>query len=228
MTSRRPGRFAVVTEGPSDYLVLRAVIRKVFPGAEVVPVHPEVPLAAYPEYHRAAGTGGRGTGWRGVKAWCEDYGDTLRLFMRAVVGDEYDALGIHIDASMADKVGAERPCPPARATTDQLRRVVIRDWLGLREMPGFLAFATPSKSTDAWVVAALRIPVQDLECDKAVERLLWQKKHLRMKDGRVLKPRSKYESLAAHVANELALVRKLCTESDRFITDIGRLTPLAP
>ena len=226
MSSRRPARLAIVTEGTSDFLVLRAVIRKAIPDAEVVPVHPEVPLGAYPEYHRAVGTAGRGTGWRGVKAWCEDYRETLQFFMRAVVGDEYDALVIHVDASMADKVGAERQCPPARATTDALRDVVLRDWLRHPDAPWFLAFATPSKSTDAWVVAALRIPARDLECEKGVEAMLCRRRYLRRKDGRVVKPRSRYEPLANRVAKHLALVRKRCTEADRFLSDLGKLIAL--
>ena len=63
-----PLRFAVVTEGPGDFLVLSAAIKALLPGADVVPIHPEVPVAAWPEYARVKSSA-LGTGWRGVRAW---------------------------------------------------------------------------------------------------------------------------------------------------------------
>src|SRR5258706_279899 len=130
--TERALRFAIVTEGPSDYLVLRSVINKILPEAEVVPVQPEVPIAPYPEYRAALGGSSRGAGWLGVRAWCMDYaGSDLELFMKAVVGQEFDGLIVHADASMAGNVGIENSCPPASATTDPLRRIITADWLRL-------------------------------------------------------------------------------------------------
>ncbi len=220
MNGQRPVRFAVVTEGPSDLLVLRAVVQKLVPDAVVVPVHPEVPLSAYPEYGAARGGAGRGSGWRGVKAWCQDYGATLELFMTAVVGEEYDALVIHVDASMADKIGAERDCPPARSTTDALRGAVTTGWLARDVLPATVILATPSKSTDAWVVSALPRPPANIECDKAIENELVRRRHLRRRDGEVKKTRKAYEPLARKVADRWSDVRRHCTEAQRFGAEV--------
>jgi hypothetical protein len=224
MNGRRPLRFAVVTEGPSDLLVLRAVIEKLAPDAAVVPVHPEVPLNAYPEYRAARGGADRGTGWKGVRAWCQEFGPTLELFMAAVVGEEYDALVVHVDASMADKVGAENACPPARATTDALRRVITLTWLGREELPASVILATPSKSTDAWVVATLTNPPVNLECDKGIEGELVRRRLLRRRDGEVKKPRTRYERLARGVADHWTVVQRHCSEANRFGIEVLAFT----
>jgi hypothetical protein len=218
-------RLAVVTEGPSDYLVLRSVIETILPGAEVVPVHPEVPVAAYPEYRQALGGAFRGSGWLGVRAWCTEYSGErdLELFLSAVVGDKYDGLVVHVDASMASNVDIDQPCPPPSATTSPLRKVVIEKWLGLASTPAFLVLVTPSKTIDAWVVAALEPTHPNLECDFAVENVLVRLHKLRTSDGRVKKPRDRYEQLAAMVGIQIAQVRKRCSEAERFAADVELL-----
>ena len=55
-------RLAIVSEGPSDYLVLRSVIEKLLPGVEVLPIHPDLPVVPYPEYAAAVGSAHRGSG----------------------------------------------------------------------------------------------------------------------------------------------------------------------
>lgn len=92
----------------------------------------------------------------GVKAWCAEYsGEDLELFLQADLGQEYDGLIVHLDASMAWNLEIDEPCPPASATTEPLRRVIVEDWLQLTSQPSFLVLATPSKTTDARVVAAI-------------------------------------------------------------------------
>jgi hypothetical protein len=142
------------------------------------------------------------------------------------VGDEYDALVVHVDAAMADKVDAERPCPPPRATTDELRRVISQDWLRRHPLPRFVVVTTPSKTTDTWAVAALGIRTLNLECDKGAEALLVAGKRLRRRFGQVKKPRRAYEALAHKVADQWTQVRKVCTEARRFEDGVRSLRPL--
>jgi hypothetical protein len=225
VTSSPVLRLAIVSEGPSDYLVLRSVIERILPRAEVVPIHPEVPVAAYPEYEAAFGGASRGSGWLGVKAWCTDYsGEDLELFLDAVVGQEYDGLIVHVDASMARNLGINELCPPASATTELLRKVIVEDWLRLSSPPSFLVLATPSKSTDAWVVAVLEPNHSNLECDFAVENVLVRLHKLRTSGGQVKKSRDRYEVLARAVGVKISQVRRSCSEADRFANEIGRLS----
>jgi len=215
-------RVAVVTEGPSDYLLLRALIESLGPpGIDVVPVHPEQPLAAYPEFAAARGGARRGAGWRGVEAWCREFGSDLELFMRGVVDQEYDILVIHLDASMAANIDCEHPCPPATTTTDCIRDVVLRRWLGLAlPHPRFLVIATPSKTTDTWVLAVREPTWPDIECSHALEVELARRRILRRKNGQVKKPRAVYERLADEVAARIDVLRGCCGEAERFVSSI--------
>ena len=213
-------RLAVVTEGTSDFFVIRAMVEALLPDAEITPIHPEVPLAAYPEYAAARGQAQLGAGWRGVRAWCREYGADLELLLQADTLRPYDALIIHVDAAMADKVDRERPCPPARDTTDGLRQVIVKDWLGQPVTPRFLVLATPSKVTDAWAVAAIVPDHPDIECDVGVRGVLVRRRLLRARSGGI---RQRYEALATKIAKNLATVRRVCTEADRFVSDVAAL-----
>jgi len=81
----------------------------------------------------------------------------------------HDILVIHIDADVAGKsyhesgttpdsgdrlLPCELDCPPASATVDALREVLL-SWLGETQIPPRTVLCVPSKSTEAWVVAAL-------------------------------------------------------------------------
>src|SRR5262249_30177491 len=47
-----------------------------------------------------------------------------------------------------------RPCPPARPTCDEVRRLILQ-WLGHLSEHENLVLCVPSDATDAWVLAAL-------------------------------------------------------------------------
>jgi hypothetical protein len=197
--------------------VIKAVVEALLDDVEVTPIHPEVPLAAYPEYEAAVGQGYLGTGWRGVRAWCQEYGQELELLLTADIVRPYDALIIHVDAAMADKVDREQPCPPARATTDGLRALIVQDWLGQEVVPAFLLLATPSKMTDAWAVAAVAPTQPNIECDPAIRNVLVARHLLPRRSGGI---RKRYTVLARRIGTNLAQVRRLCTEADRFTSHV--------
>jgi hypothetical protein len=203
----------VVAEGPSDLLLLEALILALLPDAHITPIQPDVTLSAH-----------RGAGWRGVQAWCEEFGSSLATFMRAVVGDELDRLVIHCDCSMSQNVGARRDCPPARDTADALRAVLLGSWLGLGAQPDWLVFATPSECSDTWIVAALVPPYApgEIECisAEATENVLVARGHLRAKEGKVQKAAGRYVPLVEQLITQLATVRERCTEAERFCIEL--------
>ena len=69
-----------------------------------------------------------------------------------VAGNSYSSAGIRRPPHQ--DLPCEQDCPPADYTTDALRTVVLR-WLGLRRSVPQLVLCTPSKSTEAWVIAAV-------------------------------------------------------------------------
>jgi len=158
-----PLRIALVAEGPTDRIVIEAVLRAVLDDRTFVlkQLQPEGSLA-FGEF---------GGGWTGVYRWCKQAAKRGRgrLARDGLLFENYDLLILHVDADVAgmsygdnaitpqDSDGAlpcERPCPPATATTDALRAVLL-SWCGESAPPPRTVTCMPSKSTEAWVVTAL-------------------------------------------------------------------------
>ncbi len=201
-------RVGIVAEGKSDCLALEELLRAIHPDIDFLRLRPDMTLAS-----------GSPHGWRGVKAWCQQEGKRLETLLAGVTGLPIHLLVIHVDCSMAHNVGALLPCPPARATADVLREVVVRDWLDRASLPEFVVLATPSRTTDTWVVAALDPPYsgkEPLECDDLAERELVRRRLLRLRDGEVKKPDARYRPLVEMMVKDLARVCTLCTEATRF------------
>lgn len=206
-------KIGVVSEGPTDFLVLKAVIGELL-GEQPVEfrrIHPdEIMISPF------------GNGWRGVQRWCQEYGPTLESFMRDIPSDMLDLLVVHVDGSVAGEqdISVAKPCPPPRPTADALREVISRDWLQRPSLPSFVVLATPMVDTETWVVSAVAPPGKTIcECDPKVWRTLVELKRLRTKDGKLKKSQVEYRPLAEAVGKELARVRTTCTEAERFCED---------
>jgi len=171
-------RIALVGEGVTDFEVLKAGIDSMLNGRsfDLKLLQPEESLA----FTAAGAAGSLGGGWRGVYKWC------LQAALRGdgvLSGDplfiSYDLLIIHLDADVASEnsegdipdlagmLPCERPCPPAGATTEALRTVIL-SWLGEAQAPPRTVLCTPSKSTESWVMAAL------FPADKEMNRKGWE------------------------------------------------------
>ena len=83
-----------VVEGPTDRLVLQAVLDQLIPGQ-----HRYLPLQPTPTL------GETGSGWKGVRRWCRETwqreGVTLNAILSGATGPALDLLVIHVDASIA-------------------------------------------------------------------------------------------------------------------------------
>jgi hypothetical protein len=113
------------------------------------------------------------------------------------------------------------PCPPAQATTDRLRRVML-GWVGEATTPDRTVLCTPSKSIDAWVVAALfpndpAVLDGNLECRQPENRFGQQPI-----ESRVYKSVSHYDSHTDSLREAWPTVTEICTEAGRFSDDFRR------
>lgn len=85
-----------VVEGPTDRLVLQAILDRLLPGE-----HRYLPLQP------PATFGERGTGWKGVRRWCRETwqrsGSDLDRLLAGDTGPALDLLVIHVDADIADE-----------------------------------------------------------------------------------------------------------------------------
>jgi hypothetical protein len=199
-----PLRVALVAEGPTDRIVIEAALRAMLPDRPFVlrQLQPEGSLAF----------GELGGGWTGVYRWCRQAAarGRGRLADDALLFENYHLLLLHVDADVAGKrysdgsvtpqsgdeaLPCERPCPPASATTNALRSVLL-SWCGEAAVPARTVICMPSKSTEAWVVAAL-FP-HDLAMKRGIECFPDPQSRLgqQPKSRRIRKRQADYQGIA--------------------------------
>jgi hypothetical protein len=137
-------------------------------------------------------------------------------------------LVIHLDADVAAEhdVDCAQPCPPAAASADALRAVLL-GWAGEPEAPPKVVLAVPSWNTEAWFWAALYPddPLTTggaLECARDLAARLTRKpeKLTRHKEGSVKKTPAAYNQHAPRLTARWAEVRRACGEAERFSVDL--------
>lgn len=188
-----PLRIALVAEGITDYEILDAAIEFMLDGRSYVLtlLQPEGSIA----FTGGGNAGPFGGGWKGVYRWCiqavQRSGGKLSddpLFLGQ------DLLLLHLDADVAGEdpsnstidsipelagiLPCEQPCPSPSATTDSLRKIIL-SWVGEIQTPPKTVLCTPSKSTEAWVMAAFfpndkEMAKQGWECHPKPENRLGQ------------------------------------------------------
>jgi hypothetical protein len=179
-------RIALVAEGPTDGVVIGAALRS------MMKERPFVLQQIFPE--GSVGFGELGSGWVGVYRWCHQSAGRGggRLRDDALVFQNYDLLLMHLDADVAGatydqgsispgpndgRLPCERDCPPPSDTTNALR-ALLWSWCGEEAAPERAVICMPSKSTEAWVIAALfpgdGAMAEDIECYPNPERRLGQ------------------------------------------------------
>ena len=161
-----PIRIAVAVEGPTDAIVLQAILKALLRNIEfqLQTLQPEGSVA-----FGSAPFGRTGAGWAGVYRWSRqavvEGGGSVS---GASVVLNHDMLIVQVDADVAgetyangnirnaphDDLPCEAPCPPPDRTTNALRGVIL-NWLGERECPQRIVLCTPSKSIEAWELAAV-------------------------------------------------------------------------
>ena len=232
-----PLRVAVAVEGPTDAIVLEAILSALLPNAEFVfqTLQPEGSLA-----FDTSSSGGTGVGWAGVYRWCRQSvsegggsvsGSSAMLY--------HDMLIVQVDADVAGKtyssggirnaphndLPCEKPCPPPSKTTDVLRKVVL-NWLGESNTPPQVVLSTPSKNIEAWVLAAVwpdnnLVRRNDWECRRNPEDQLRALPRAR----RFEKRQDDYRDKQKEIENGWPDVAARLTEAGRFETEFLAVIP---
>jgi hypothetical protein len=234
-----PLRVALVAEGPTDKAVIGAAIRNILGDA------PFILRQLQPEESVAFLVPANGAGWGGVYRWCQK---ALTRSNGAIQTDilflTYSLLILHLDADVATENYANAginhsvnnlpcagQCPPASVTTNALRAVLL-NWIGQVAVPPKILLCTPSMNTEAWVLCALYpgdpvVKGGTLECLGQPENRL-QAKPMR---GRLVTRGKKlleaYKARANEITEAWPRVRHICTEAERFSTDLENEMPKA-
>ncbi len=228
---------AVAVEGPTDAIVLEAILNALLPNTEFVPqrLQPEESRA-----FDAASSSGTGVGWAGVYRWCRQ---SVSEGGGSVSGSSallhHDVLIVQVDADVASKtyssggirnaprndLPCEQPCPPPCSTTDALRAVVLT-WLGESDTPNQVVLSTPSKNIEAWVIAAVwpdnnLVQRDDWECRRNPEDQLRALPRAR----RFEKSQDHYRDKQKELENGWQAVSARLTEAERFETEFLAAIP---
>lgn len=224
-----PLRIAAVVEGPTDAIALEAIVKATLPDGtefELQTLQPEGSVA-----FGAASFGRTGAGWGGVFRWCRQATDEGGGSVSgSSVLSHHDLLVVHVDADVAgetyaraniqdaprDDLPCDEPCPPAEDTTNALQTVVL-NWLGEPACPPRIVLCTPSKSIEAWVLAAIwpenRLVQQaDWECRPNPEAQLSALPRRR----RITKRQEDYRGIAPVLTEAWLTVSERLTEAQRF------------
>ena len=213
-----------VVEGPTDAIVLEAILTALLPSMDFQL------QTLQPDESDAFG----GTGWAGVYRWSRK---SAREGGGSVSGSSalssHDLLIVHVDADVAGKtytsgnildapcedLPCEEPCPPPENTTNALRAVVLNS-LGEQECPPRTVLCTPSKSIEAWVLAAVcpenrLVRQDDWECHLNPEGQL-----ATLPKGQRFKKRPKdYRRKERELEKAWPCVSARLTEAKRFETE---------
>lgn len=225
-----PLRIALVAEGPTDRIVLESALTSMLAGRSFIlkQLQPEESIPF----------GEIGTGWVGIYRWCKQ---VVARSNGALRGDilyfSYDILILQLDADVAEKsyddgsiqeniqdLPCVQECPPPTATTNRLRNVLLR-WAGENETPPKTVLCSPSKSMEAWVVAAL-LPNdvamrQGIECFNNPEARLSQQPA----DQRFQKRKQDYQDRLEQLTTAWPRLVETLEEPARFQRDLLAMIP---
>ena len=217
----------VVCEGDTDITIIQAIIASVIESDPIVTqIQPEKALFAGSDY------GELGSGWHGVRNWCQQQVEIFGCLTKCISADPLRtdaALIIHVDADVAGEkeINCEKPCPPASDTVDELRKVVLNWCLEKGNLvPDRVVLCIPSKSIEAWVLAALhprcRFVNSTLESRKNPEALLVGKsdKLVHKKSNRYKKNTAAYKDIADSLTAAWQDVCNKCSQAARFTNEL--------
>lgn len=230
-------RIALVVEGPTDAIVLKAALSAFLDNSFI---------ATTLEPSDVFGVTRQG--WRGVYDWCRQVATvpSPSLLLNPVMA-EFTLTIIHLDADVAEKSYASAgittprvedlpcayPCPPATDTVNALR-TVVQGWLHPMECSAACLVCIPSKCIESWIVAAIYAQADpdirnDLECADQLMAYLSTKPNRSRLVRKREKPTGKkywqkitnrYFSMSRSITDNWDTVKKYCDQAAAFQTHV--------
>lgn len=224
-------RVALVTEGPTDLIMVEAAIKQLAPCREIQfqALQPEISESFLPKY------GEIGAGWSGVYWWCKQTASEGNGRVRdSILFDYFDLLVIQLDADVASNsysdggidesvndLPCHHPCPPVQDTTDPLRRVLLR-WMGEVDVPPNTVLCTPSMALETWLLVAF-FPQHRWITNGSVECRTNPYSQINMAQPlgvRIKKTIQSYRDKADRFQEVWDQVRQHCSEAERFSSEM--------
>lgn len=230
----------IVSEGPTDYMVLKEVIDHITGiENEYRRLQPEPDMA-----------GRFGNGWKGVWKWCESTSEILDQFFYKII-PQLDLLVIQMDADVSRKekevhcqckselcelsgrvhpltckkiadnqCNVKIPCEEHGQNAEGYEKhleALIRKWLGDHQSREDILITIPCDSTDAWIVAAYQEQKYVEMINNPWENVIARKKEyhgVRVPGSK--KRTSVYSQFLPRVCHEWNLVAEQCYSARSF------------
>ncbi len=216
-------RVALVAEGPTDRVIIEAALKAILSG-------PFFLGFLRPEKIRPD----MGGGWCDVFKWCRETAARAASLEDDPTLENYDLFILHLDADVAEvtyenggapvvaasqgllPLPCSSPCPPASGAVDELRKR-LTSWLGVTTVGPRTVLCVPSKSSEAWLAAAVlptgHAVLAGIECALHLEARL-------PKAQRIQKSQRAYQERAPTIKSQWSQVEKVCSQALRFSTEV--------
>lgn len=221
--------FGVVAEGPSDLVILKRFLRKIYESGGRSFLFKDL----QPYVDNTSNTGFSEGGWQLVYKWCIAHPPEIRensLFSTPLFADDMDefqcdALIVHMDSDICSEIGDKtnvKPVPGENEVPSQhgaFIEATLNEWLwpdGLQDDKRYV-LAPAVQSIEAWLVAALSQTDLNPEEDRFIQRRLAEldyevvrKKPLPKNIKSIKKSISNYERVVTVAEKNVNTIRDRC------------------
>ncbi len=229
-------RVAIVCEGPTDRVIIEAVLDHYLDDYEPVPIQP--PIA-----NIGGDAGPLGGGWKGVRTWCSQEATGPGGLSTILANADLLVIQTDADAASDPEISNVQPCPPPTDTADEVRALLL-GWVGLQQVPERVVLCVPAMGSETWVLVGLfpddssTTPCTPLppdgvcvECRFDVKSLLrrlgrrLQKKLVVSQRGQLKNRAAGYQAKQVMITQAWPRIVEVCLEASRFDTDLRAVLP---
>jgi hypothetical protein len=207
-------RVVLAVEGPTDTIVLRAILRTVLEDFELIVAQPE-------STNLGSNYGPDGGGWKGVRGWCQGVAQSGGTASSPVFQNA-DLVIVHLDADVSDdpEITCRQPksvgSRPYEPTTDSLRSLVAQ-WLGGAHQK--LVICIPHLETETWLLPIFRTAVTNPE-DHSNPLQEFASGTPKFCDANYKKQRTRYEGVSELITQGWAITVAACPEAFFFNAEL--------
>lgn len=210
-------RIGMIAEGPTDAMVVEQLLGIFLNKAFTLQV-------LQPDLSMTDGLGSygpSGTGWKGVKRWCEKIKENPGFQNFVTSTPPYDLFIVQLDADVAreSEISCAQPCPPAQDTVEALKQIIL-GWLGEGSVKPPTVLMVPADNLEAWLLAYLT----DDEKYEPIECVIKPDQVIARKPFKIKKSIRSYRvDVLPYLQDNWEKIKLKCEQARKFEEDVLRI-----